>query len=78
LDFGIKPTNEIVIVTLDEESDDYLGDTYPYTYATHSRFLEKLLSSKPKIVDYFVHMPEVATEDQTYFNSFKKNLKHYY
>lgn len=40
-DFGIKPTKEIVIVTMDEESDDYLGDTYPYTYATQSRFFRK-------------------------------------
>ncbi|MGZ3789269.1 MAG: ATP-binding protein [Bacteriovorax sp.] len=75
MDFGIKPTKEIVIVTMDEESDDYLGDTYPYTYATHSRFLEKLLSSKPKIIDYFSRMPEVTGDDQTYFNEFYKNLK---
>ncbi len=75
LDFGIKPNSEIVIVTMDEDSDDYLGDTYPYTYATHSRFLEKLLSSKPKIINYFVHMPEFTTDSQNYFNDFKKNLK---
>jgi signal transduction histidine kinase len=77
LDFGIKPTQEIVIVTMDEESDDYLGDTYPYTYATHSRFLEKLLSSKPKIIDFLSRMPEVMPEDQSYFDGFKKNLKRF-
>ena len=75
MDFGIQPTREIVIVTMDEESDDYLGDTYPYTYATHSRFLEKLLSSKPRIVNYFSRMPEVTPDDQTYFNNFKNQLK---
>jgi signal transduction histidine kinase len=74
-DFGLKPTPEIVIVTLDEESDDYLGDVYPYTYATHSRFLERLLRSNPKIINYFVKMPEVSGEDDTYFNSFKDRLK---
>ena len=74
-DFGIKPTKEIVIVTMDEESDDYLGDTYPYTYATQSRFLEKLLSSKPKIINYFSKMPEVTTEELKYFTEFKKSLK---
>lgn len=74
LDFGIKPTREIVIVTLDEESDDYLGDTYPYKYATHTRFLEKLLSSKPQIVNFLSKLPEVAAEDKTYFDEFKKNL----
>ena len=74
-DFAIKPTPEIVIVTLDEESDDYLGDAYPYTYATHSRFLEKLLKSNPKIIDYFVKMPEVLEDDEVYFSNFKDKLK---
>lgn len=77
LDFGIKATPEIVIVTMDEESDDYLGDTYPYTYATHSRFLEKLLSSKPKIINFLTRMPEVMPDDQPYFDGFKKNLKRF-
>ncbi len=76
-DFGIKPTPEIVIVTMDEESDDYLGDTYPYTYATHSRFLQRLLSSQPKIVDYLARMPEVTKDDQTYFENFKNSLKQF-
>jgi CHASE2 domain-containing sensor protein len=48
-DFPMSSSKEIVIVTLDEESDDYLGDVYPYTYATHSRFLEKLISAQPKL-----------------------------
>lgn len=76
-DFGTKPTPEIVIVTMDEESDDYLGDTYPYTYATHSRFLQRLISSKPKIVNYLSRMPEATSEDIPYFESFSKELKRY-
>jgi signal transduction histidine kinase len=43
---------------MDEESDDYLGDTYPYTYATHSRLLEKLLPTGPLLINYFVKMPK--------------------
>ena len=74
-DFGIKPASEIVIVTLDEESDDYLGDVYPYTYATHSRFLEKLLKSEPKIIDYFVKMPDVLDDEDVYFTTFKEKLR---
>ncbi|MFA6237141.1 MAG: ATP-binding protein [Bacteriovorax sp.] len=74
MDFALKPTQEIVIVTMDEESDDYLGDTYPYTYATHTRFLEKLLSSRPKIIDFIAKMPEVSAEDKVYFDEFRKNL----
>lgn len=76
-DFGIKPTPEIVIVTLDEESDDYLGDVYPYTYATHSRFLEKILKSEPKIIDYFVKMPDVSNDEDVYFSNFKSMLKNF-
>lgn len=76
-DFGTKPTAEIVIVTMDEESDDYLGDTYPYTYATHSRFLQRLISSRPKIVNYLSRMPEATSEDVPYFESFSKELKRY-
>jgi signal transduction histidine kinase len=76
-DFGIKPTPEIVIVTLDEESDDYLGDVYPYTYATHSRFLEKILKSEPKIIDYFVKMPEVLDDEDIYFSEFKAKLRNF-
>lgn len=74
LDFGVKPTPEIVIVTMDEESDDYLGDTYPYTYATHSRFLEKLLSAGPKIINFIARMPEVTVDDNPYFEEFRRNL----
>lgn len=76
-DFGTKPTPEIVIVTMDEESDDYLGDTYPYTYATHSRFLQRLLTSKPKIVNYLSRMPEATSEDKPYFDGFSNDLRKY-
>lgn len=76
-DFGVHPTPEIVIVTIDEESDDYLGDIYPYTYATHSRFLEKVLRSEPKIINYFVKMPEVVNDEDVYFNDFKNQLKNF-
>ena len=75
LDAGTKPSREIVIVTIDEESDDYLGDTYPYTYATQSRFLEKLLASRPQIVDYFSVMPELTPENQKDLFDFRARLK---
>jgi hypothetical protein len=74
LDFQIQPTSEIVLVTMDEESDDYLGDVYPYTYATQSRFLEKLIAAQPKIINFLGRMPDVAEEDKTYFEQFRKNL----
>lgn len=73
-DFPMSSSKEIVIVTLDEESDDYLGDVYPYTYATHSRFLEKLISAQPKIINYFNKMPEVMEDDFTYLNDYRTKL----
>ncbi len=73
-DFTTSPSKEIVIVTLDEESDDYLGDIYPYTYATHTRFLEKVLKSGPRIINYFVKMPELVANDDIYFKAFKSQL----
>ena len=76
-DMSISPSKEIVIVTLDEESDDYLGDIFPYTYATHSRFLEKLLKSNPRSINYFIKMPEVEENDLGYFNDFKNKLMNF-
>lgn len=74
-DFGIHPSSQIVIIATDEESDDYLGDVYPYTYATHSRLVERLLKAKPLIVNYFIKMPEVLSADEKDALNFKKQLK---
>ena len=49
------PTKSIVIITMDEESDDYLGDAYPYTHATLKRFVEKLIQAKPWSISFFNH-----------------------
>ena len=76
-DFGVSPSKEIVIITMDEESDDYLGDIYPYTYATHTRLLQRLIPSAPKSINYFVSMPDIEKEDESYFIDFKKRLQNY-
>jgi signal transduction histidine kinase len=76
-DFGISLNKDIVIITMDEESDDYLGDTFPYSYATHSRLLDKLLSSNPKIINFLTRMPGYDTgnsENVKYQNDFKSKL----
>ena len=41
-DFGINFQDDVVIITMDEESDEFLGETYPYTYASQSRMFKKL------------------------------------
>ena len=34
-DVGARFSDEIVIVTIDEESDEFLGETFPYTYTNY-------------------------------------------
>lgn len=57
---GDKP--EIVLVVVDEESDQFLGETFPYTYASHHRFVQKVLDDGPAGVGYL--MP-LETEPDT-------------
>lgn len=77
-DIGIGPNKDFVIISLDEESNQFLGENFPYSYATHSRFIEKLIEEKPKAVGYFVGL-----EDPYYSNEkdsqkqFRHNLERY-
>ncbi|MCK5882509.1 MAG: CHASE2 domain-containing protein, partial [Bacteriovoracaceae bacterium] len=43
-DFGMDSKNPIVIISMDEQSDDFLGERYPYTYATHQRLLRRVIA----------------------------------
>lgn len=52
-DIGTTFNDDVIIVTLDEESDEFLGESYPYTYATHAKFYEKILKDKPKVINSF-------------------------
>ncbi|MBP9674455.1 MAG: CHASE2 domain-containing protein, partial [Bacteriovoracaceae bacterium] len=64
---GAKKDNpNIVVITLDEESDDFLGDTFPYTYATHAKFLKNLLQGNPLVVVYTSPMKHGQKEDLDY------------
>ena len=77
-DFGTKSSTEIVLVTIDEESDQFLGEIYPYTFTSHSRTLENLIKDKPFMIGYFVDLvgPE-SDEDQTKLEEFKGVLNSY-
>ena len=71
-DFATRDKNQIVVVTIDEESDQFLGEVYPYTYATHTRFLKKLISDNPLGVGYLTPFYEPETEsDFEDINEFK-------
>ena len=69
-DFGTKSQDKIVLITLDEVSDEFLGETYPYTYATHSRLFERLVKEQPRAIGYLVNFLEPDSEaDTQYFDA---------
>lgn len=57
-DFMGSSSDEVIVVTMDEESDQFLGEVYPYTYASHIRFLEKLIQDDPLGIGYMVSFLE--------------------
>ncbi|HLT22249.1 MAG TPA: ATP-binding protein [Bacteriovoracaceae bacterium] len=59
-----KIESPIALVYLDEESDQFLGDSYPYTYATHSRFLKRLIQDEPAQIIYFVHLQDPTIKQE--------------
>ncbi|MGE3611258.1 MAG: ATP-binding protein [Bacteriovoracaceae bacterium] len=54
--------NPIVLISMDEESDQFLGETFPYTYASHTRLMNRIIEDSPKIVNYFVSLQEPDSE----------------
>ncbi len=61
-DLGIGFKDEIVIVTLDEESDEFLGETYPYTYTNYLKLFKRISNDDPKIISFFGDFNEPAAE----------------
>ena len=73
-----KTNSEVVIVTIDEESDQFLGEKYPYTYATHNRFLKKLLSSGPRGIGFLGDFDHIENQvDKTDMMIFKKKINQF-
>lgn len=74
-DFVPTENKNIVVVTMDEESDQFLGEIYPYTYATHMRFVDKLVKDHPNIINYFIPFMEPETKQEAkYYKSFHDRL----
>lgn len=65
-DWGISFKDEVVLITMDEESDQFLGESFPYTYASHEVLMERLLSDSPSSVGYMVGLlePDSSRESQ--------------
>ncbi len=66
----------VVLVSLDEESDQFLGETYPYTYASHTRLMDRLVADQPALVNYFVSLLEPDSEvEARYQTEFHEAIK---
>lgn len=75
-DFGVGFKNNIVLITLDEESDEFLGEQYPYTYASHDRLFKRLVKDKPKVINYFINLLEPESDsDLKNLLGFKKHIQ---
>ncbi|MCF8058024.1 MAG: CHASE2 domain-containing protein [Bacteriovoracaceae bacterium] len=57
-DIGISYNSDIILIVMDEESDEFLGETFPYTYASHYHLFERMAQDRPRVVNYFVNLPE--------------------
>ena len=77
-DYGVSTEEEIILIVMDEESDEFLGETYPYTFASHYHLFEKLYKDKPKIVNYMVNLQEPdSTLDKQNLLKFKTTISSY-
>lgn len=77
-DFLGQSDENIITITMDEESDQFLGEIYPYTYATHNRFLDKLLKDNPAGIGYLVSFLEPENQsDVAYIDEFKDKVQKY-
>jgi len=60
-DFNHTFEDNIVLVELDEESDEFLGEKYPYTYSSHEKLLNRIAKDRPKIINYFINFNEAQS-----------------
>ncbi|MCB9093181.1 MAG: CHASE2 domain-containing protein [Halobacteriovoraceae bacterium] len=75
LDIGVGNQAPIVVVTLDEESDQFLGEKYPYAFATHTRFIKELKKDNPKILSYFVDFDTPINHvEEKFLKEFRQEL----
>ncbi len=66
----------IVLISQDEESDQFLGETYPYTYASHTRLMSRLAKDPPAIINYFVSLQEPDSDvELRYQMEFQEAIK---
>jgi signal transduction histidine kinase len=78
-DFSSKNFNSpVVMIVMDEESDQFLGETFPYSYASHHRLMKRLMADDPALINYYVSLLEPDSEiEQRYQLDFFEDLKSY-
>ena len=77
-DIGTSFKDNIVLIGLDEESDEFLGETYPYTYAGHTRLIEKVIQDRPQIIVYLVNFLEPETPfEKEHLGKFRDAIKRF-
>lgn len=77
-DFGMAFKDNVVLITMDDESDRFLGESYPYTYASHERLMSRLRQDEPAAISYLVEMEEPLTEvDAKAMQRFKSGIERY-
>lgn len=77
-DFGMTFQDNIVLITMDDESDRFLGESYPYTYASHERLMSRLRQDDPAVISYLVELEEPLTEvDARAMERLKTNIEKY-
>lgn len=63
-DFISSTKNDYAAIYMDESTDQFLGEVYPYSYATHTKLLKNLIRDKPKAIFYFLDFKEPISEDE--------------
>jgi signal transduction histidine kinase len=77
-DFNVSAPKEIVFVGVDEESDQMLGEVFPYTYTTQNKFLKKLTEDDPAFINYLMIPREPQDQDdQINIKEFKNIVENY-
>lgn len=74
-DISKSHQDQYVIVYQDETTDQFLGEVYPYSYATHLRIFKRIIADQPKAVIYFIDFKEVnLPEEQLHYQNFTNLL----
>lgn len=77
-DIGTTFEDNIVIISIDEESDEFLGENFPYTYTTYNKLLDRLLRDNPRIINLFGNITEPVSElEERALLELKSKIKKY-